>query len=609
MGGDEGGGGDLAVSPDGNTVAVFARTERLRSLLLLDAAKGGIRRQIEIELPIDQPMSPAFSPDGRTVAFRAIRGGQFDIYLLDLESGQVTNLTDDPASDSSPTFTPDGRSIVYTAQRGDYGKLVRISLDNPDRREQLTFGPGTDEGPALSRDGTRLYFASDREDGILDIYVYDLETLQLGRLTHVIGAAINPVPISTLDGERVVFQGFGGGSWDLYVADPNEAVPVAAAQPPSEQVELEGFVPAVTIPINLADNLIEPKRRFYIEDAGAYVGVDQNSDLISSSYLSLSDQYGDRRIIVQLQTIQSYSIFDASYINLDRRLQWGLSIFDRRSYFLSQYSPSEGIFRDREQVFRETGAQVIGIYPLSRYFRLEGALGYLDRNAQIPVAFGAGSGVSFSPSGEQVPFVDFGVVGDTTFYRRHGPHKGARWRVGMGYAPDISGSGSLYTNYNLEGVAYLPITRRSELALRLYGAFSDGNAPTIYAFGGFDTFRGAQARSIPGNRVAFTNFEFRFPLIDALAMPFLQLRDVRGRIFVDVAAGWFDIDGAKYNYLGLPGFDFMEDGRLKDGLAVYGFGFSVNLLGIPMHWDFSKRWDFKDTIGDRQVDFWLGYRF
>lgn len=610
VGGEEGGGGDLAVSPDGNVVAVFARTDRNRSLLLLDAARGGILRTIEIPLPMDQPMSPAFSPDGGTVAFRAIQGGRFDIYLLDLGSEEITNLTNDVVSDSAPVFSPDGEHLVYTAQLGEHGKLVRISLTDPDRREQLTFGPGTDEAPALSPDGKRVYFASDREDGVLDIYVYDTETLQLSRVTHVMGAAINPVPISTLEGERVVFQGFGRGSWDLYVADPNLAVPVQTAPPPSGEIELDEFVPAVTIPINLEENVIPPKRSFYIEDAGAFVGVDQNSDLISSSFLSLSDQYGDRRIVVALQTVQSYSIFDATYLNLEKRLQWGGTVFDRRSYFLTQYNPVEDVFREREQVYRETGGQVIGIYPLSRYYRLEGALGYVDRNSQVPVAFGAGSGVVFSPSGNQVPFVEGAVVGDTTFYRRHGPHKGTRWRLGLGYAPDIEEGGTLYTNVNMEGRLYVPLTRRSELALRLYGAYSDGNAPTIYAFGGFDSFRGVPARSVPGNRVVFSNIEWRFPLIDYLGMPFLQLANVRGRLFVDVGAGWYVLDGEKYNYLGLPGFDFMEDGRLKDGLSSYGFGFSFNLLGIPMHFDYSKFWDFEDTISDKwEVDFWLGWQF
>ena len=65
------GGVDLAVSPDGNTVAVFVKRERGRELLLLNALGGGIRQLIPMP-GLDQQLNPAFSPDGRTVAFRAL---------------------------------------------------------------------------------------------------------------------------------------------------------------------------------------------------------------------------------------------------------------------------------------------------------------------------------------------------------------------------------------------------------------------------------------------------------------------------------------------------------------------------------------------------------
>jgi hypothetical protein len=52
-----------------------------------------------------------------------------------------------------------------------------------------------------------------------------------------------------------------------------------------------------------------------------------------------------------------------------------------------------------------------------------------------------------------------------------------------------------------------------------------------------------------------------------------------------------------------------ESGRLTDGVAAYGFGLTINVLGLPMHWDFVKRWDFKETIGPMETEFWIGLRF
>ena len=78
---------------------------------------------------------------------------------------------------------------------------------------------------------------------------------------------------------------------------------------------------------------------------------------------------------------------------------------------------------------------------------------------------------------------------------------------------------------------------------------------------------------------------------------------------MDVGTAWWDVDEGEFNYRGEPGFDFIEDGRLKDGVSAYGFGVDLHFFGLPMHWDFSKRWDFEDTLGTLETDFWIGFRF
>ncbi len=600
-------GRDLAFSPDGNLVAVFGRKERGRDLLLLDALHGGIQRRYDIRLPIDQPMMPAFSPDGRTVAFRAVKDGQFDIFLLDLADGSIRNLTDDPASDGSPTFTPDGRKLVYASRIGAYGKLVEIAVDDPSQRRQLTFGPGNDEGPALSSDGERLFFASDREQGVFDVYQLELKSQRLTRLTYVIGMALNPVPVPTLDGERVVFQGFGHGRWDLYVADPNEGEEVGETEPPKMGIDLKPFLPAVSVSVDLEDAEKAKKHKLFIEDARGIVGVDQDSNLISQTYISLSDLYGDRRLTIYLDSIDTFSNFRAAWMNLEPRLQWGATVFDDRSYYLTGIDPL-GERNERQQLYRQTGAAVLGQYPFSRYYRVEGMLGYVDRSADLPGVNSNGDLVYVSYD-DQVPFAQLGLVGDTTLYRYYGPHNGSRWEVQLAYLADLDQGGTLSRQVTVDWRKYMPLSARNEVAVRVYGAASDGNRPSVFAFGGLDTMRGYNVRSLNGNRIAFTNLEWRFPLIDNLETPFLRLGDVRGRFFLDVGAAWYEFDGESYNYTGEPGFDFISGGRLVDGLSSYGFGISTSFLGLPIHLDWVQLWDFKDSIGSTNVEFWVGYRF
>jgi outer membrane protein assembly factor BamA len=140
--------------------------------------------------------------------------------------------------------------------------------------------------------------------------------------------------------------------------------------------------------------------------------------------------------------------------------------------------------------------------------------------------------------------------------------------------------------------------------VRLFGAHSTGNFPNLYYFGGLDTLRGLDFREQIGNTVAYANFEYRFPLIDYLVLPIGGFQNIRGQIF-------FDVGGAA---LEDQDFQFSEedengDRRLKDGRAAYGFGFQLNLLGLQLHWDFAKLWDFRKTQSGLKTSFYIGTQF
>jgi dipeptidyl aminopeptidase/acylaminoacyl peptidase len=107
--------------------------------------------------------TPAFSPDGRTIAYSRMKpGGYRDIHLYDLTAGTDRALTVDRAMDVDPRFTPDGRYLLW---------------------------------------------ASDRT-GIYDVYAYELATAQLYQVTNVLTGAFQPT-VST-DGSQLRLKGQGG---------------------------------------------------------------------------------------------------------------------------------------------------------------------------------------------------------------------------------------------------------------------------------------------------------------------------------------------------------------------------------------------------------------
>jgi outer membrane protein assembly factor BamA len=162
----------------------------------------------------------------------------------------------------------------------------------------------------------------------------------------------------------------------------------------------------------------------------------------------------------------------------------------------------------------------------------------------------------------------------------------------------------------LDARAYVPTSQRSEFALRGWVGMAEGNQPWIYTFGGLDTMRGFPTYALSGNRTAFVNLEWRFPLIDRMDLAFLRLGGIRGRVFLDVGAAWYvNSAGEKFNQFGQPGFTFIDDGKLVDGVSSYGFGLDVNLFGLPLHWDWVKIWDFDRAITDWETTFWIGMRF
>ena len=220
-----------------------------------------------------------------------------------------------------------------------------------------------------------------------------------------------------------------------------------------------------------------------------------------------------------------------------------------------------------------------------------------------------GSVWDFVTTANQSPYVGLGLAGDTTLWRRWGPHKGARWEARYNYGYDLDDGGTLTSNVELDARAYVPLSQRNELAFRFWAGYANGNQPWVYSFGGLDTLRGFPTRSLSGNRTTFANIEWRFPLVDRMDLAFLRLGGIRGRLFFDIGAAWWELDGVKFNMFGEPGFNFIEDGRLVDGVSSYGFGLDVNLFGLPMHWDWVKIWNLKETLQDTQVQFWIGARF
>ena len=601
-------GTDLAYAPDGDRIAVFGRYERGRELLLFSVRKGGLLARIPV--PADQPLSPAFSPDGKTVAFAGTLNGKRDIFALDLATKTVRNLSDDAFWDEAPVFSSDGKFVYHVKWIGGYAKIVRFPVDDTAKVEQVTWGDGHDEDPALSPDGKRLYFTSSRGGGIYNIYGQDLGTGETLQYTDVIGSALSPAVFVGPDGqEKIVFAGYQAQRSQLYLADAkkpfrklDEKAPAAAALKPSAGPE---FTPALEVAVD-PEKVTRPKKfKLFVSDIGGYLGINSDGTFYSDIRIDFSDYLGDERVTFVFNSIYTYSNFQLGYFNLRKRLQWGVVAYDYRSYFVT-VDPFTGNTTS-QQVTRETGATLQATYPFDRYTRVEGRVGFLSR--KIPIAaFGPifdennnflGIGPYYVDRTDNGPMVGFGFSRDTVQFKEFGPWAGTGVDLQTQYIPDLKDGGTLaFTNY-VQLRQYLPITRRVLIAVRGLGVFSSGNLPNFYSASGYDRLRAYSYGAIYGNNAWVANVELRFPLVDALVLPFMQFGGIRGRVYLDVGGAW--IKGQSFQFWS------SERNELQDALADYGGGFTFYFFGVPLNIDFVQQWTFKRTLGPMKTIFSIGF--
>lgn len=176
-------------------------------------------------------MGPAWSPDGRRIAFASSREGGMDIYLMNAdgtEQTRLTNLTAQGLGATFPAWSPDGKQIAFaSALQPD---VYVINVDGTDLRN-LTRNPGNDADLDWSPDGRKMAFRSNR-DGNLEIYVMNAGGTAQRRLTF--NQASDIAPAWSPDGSRIAFASDREGDSEIYVMHADGSEPVRLTFNPGE---------------------------------------------------------------------------------------------------------------------------------------------------------------------------------------------------------------------------------------------------------------------------------------------------------------------------------------------------------------------------------------
>jgi len=228
---------DPAWSPDGKRIAFASRRAGTFDIYVMNADGTGTRRLTSTK---GHDTHPTWSPDGSQIAFARSEPG--DIYVMNADGSDARRISDPEAEESEPAWSPDGSRIAYVKRTA--GTSVRelwlLQPDGSDRRA-LTSLKAVSYTPAWSPDGMRIAFASNAGGPLLDIYTVGVDGKGVRRLTRTGPDAFEPA--WSPDGSTIAFSRDGsiitidleGNEAELTDSDNNDSSPAWNPVPPPKE--------------------------------------------------------------------------------------------------------------------------------------------------------------------------------------------------------------------------------------------------------------------------------------------------------------------------------------------------------------------------------------
>jgi len=401
--------GDWA--PD-NRRFVFAALHAGQPVLTIVDANNG-RREGEYEFKnLGEIYNPAFSPDGKRIAFSALTGGVLDLFVYTPESGALQRLTDDPFADLDPEWSPDGREIVWVTDRfssdvqsltlGNY-RIGAMAVDSKQMRQFAGFESGRNSNPEFGADGSLYFLAT--PDGIPNVYRVAGGGSPT-RVTNVVSGIsgitpLTPAMSAASAAGTLVFTAFEDDKYTIYATDNSRGSTVGALAAAASNAAV--LPPAnrrpdtvVSLLQNTTTGLPQP-RDYVVEDYKANLsleGISQPQIGIGADRFGtyaaggisfvFSDLLNDHMIGATVQTTSRIeeSGAQAMYLNRKSRWNWGL-VVEHVPYVTGGYAQGLAVVDGQQTIVQQTqrvvqlnsGASAIAQYPFSKVQRVEFSAG------------------------------------------------------------------------------------------------------------------------------------------------------------------------------------------------------------------------------------------
>jgi TolB protein len=192
-----------AWSPDGKKIAYVSFEGNRANIFVQDVATG--QRQVISNQP-GINSAPAWSPDGKKLAVVLSATGYPKIYVMNATGGTPEQITSDAALDTEPSWAKDGRSIIFTSNRGGSPQIYRVHVDSK-AVERISFSGSYNARASFSADGKNIVLLT-QTGGNFNIALQNLESGRVSLLTH---SDFNESPSIAPNGKMIVYATKIGG--------------------------------------------------------------------------------------------------------------------------------------------------------------------------------------------------------------------------------------------------------------------------------------------------------------------------------------------------------------------------------------------------------------
>lgn len=191
-----------AWSPDGRKLA-YVSFEEGRSAIYVQEVYTGKRQKVTAYKGING--APAWSPDGRKLAMALSKDGNPDIFVYDLATRKLKSVARHYAIDTEPAWSPDGRSLVFTSDRGGKPQIYRVPSYGG-QAKRITFQNSYNARASFSPDGKLLALVT-LEDSSYRIAVQDLDS---GIMQVLSQGSLDESPSFAPNGSMIIYASKAG---------------------------------------------------------------------------------------------------------------------------------------------------------------------------------------------------------------------------------------------------------------------------------------------------------------------------------------------------------------------------------------------------------------